>query len=148
MKPLNFPEYQFRFKSKENKTAIFSILRKKFLILTPEEWVRQHCVKFLISEKNYSETLLNEEKQIKLNGIDKRYDIVAFKPNGDIRLVVECKAPNVKINQNTFDQIARYNMALNAEFLMVTNGVFHYYCKLDYVNKMYHFLPELPNLKK
>ena len=120
MKPLNFPEYQFRFKSKENKTAIFSILRKKFLILTPEEWVRQHCVKFLISEKNYSEALLNEEKQIKLNGIDKRYDIVAFKPNGDIRLVVECKAPSVKITQDTFDQIARYNMALNAEYLMVT----------------------------
>ncbi|MFN2261174.1 MAG: type I restriction enzyme HsdR N-terminal domain-containing protein [Psychroflexus sp.] len=148
MKPLNFPEYQFRFKSKENKTAIFSILRKKFLILTPEEWVRQHCVKFLISEKQYSPSLLNEEKKIKLNGIDKRYDIVAFKPDGNIRLVVECKAPNVKITQDTFDQIARYNLALNAEYLMVTNGLFHYYCKLDYLNEKYHFLPELPSLKK
>ncbi|WP_127845749.1 type I restriction enzyme HsdR N-terminal domain-containing protein [Psychroflexus aestuariivivens] len=148
MKSLNFPEYEFRFKSKENKTAIFSILRKKFLILTPEEWVRQHCVNFLISEKNYSKSLLNEEKQIKLNGIDKRYDIVAFKPDGNIRLVVECKAPNVKITQDTFDQIARYNMALNAEYLMVTNGLFHYYCKLDYDKKKYDFLPELPILKK
>jgi hypothetical protein len=144
MQKLNFPNYSFKFKSKENKPAIFSILRKKYLMMTPEEWVRQHCVHFLISEKKYSINLLNEERQIKLNTINKRYDIVAFEPTGKIDLVVECKAPNVAINQETFDQIARYNMALKANYLMITNGLSHYYCKMDYEKESYIFLKTLP----
>lgn len=144
MQKLNFPEYSFKFKSKENKPAIFSILRKKYLVLTPEEWVRQHCVQFLISEKNYSPSLLNEERQIDLNGVSKRYDIVAYKSSGDIELIVECKAPHIQINQKTFDQIARYNMALKADYLMITNGLNHYFCKMDYENETYVFLKDLP----
>jgi hypothetical protein len=144
MQSLNFPTYTFKIKSKENKPAIFSILRKKYVILTPEEWVRQHCVQYLISEKNYSPSLLNEEKQIKVNDILKRYDIVAFKPDGDIELVVECKAYNVSISQDTFDQIARYNMALKADYLMITNGINHYICKMDYSSESYVFLTTLP----
>lgn len=144
MQKLNFPEYSFKFKSKENKPGIFSILRKKYLVLTPEEWVRQHCVHYLVSEKKYSISLLNEERKIDLNGVSKRYDIVGFKPNGEIELIVECKAPQITISQETFDQIARYNMALKADYLMITNGLNHYICQLDYKNETYIFLKELP----
>lgn len=145
MQKLNFPEYNFQFKSKDNKTAIFSILRKKYLILTPEEWVRQHCVHYLISEKAYSPSLLNEERKIDLHGITKRYDIVAFKPKGDIKLIVECKAPHIKITQQTFDQIARYNLALKADYLMISNGLNHYFCTMNYKTQSYSFLESLPH---
>lgn len=145
MQKLNFPEYSFKIKSKENKPAIFSILRKKYLILTPEEWVRQHTVNYLIREKKYSPNLLNEERQIDINGITKRYDVVGYRPSGAIELVVECKAPGISINQQTFDQIARYNMALKAEYLMITNGLNHYFCKMDYMNETYIFLENLPS---
>lgn len=141
---LNFQPYKFRFKNSENKTLIFDSLRKKFIQLTPEEWVRQNCVQFLQQEKNIPQTLMNVEKQIYIHNISKRYDIVTFKPDGSIFLIVECKAPSVKIAQETFDQIARYNLALNADYLMVTNGLNHYFCQMDYKNKQYIFLRDLP----
>lgn len=144
---LNFPAYSFRLKSSENKTLIFDVLRKKFIQLTPEEWVRQHCVRFLIEEKNFPKTLLNVEKQIKVNKTVKRYDLIAFKPNGNIQLIVECKAPSVKITQETFDQIARYNLTLQADFLMVTNGKEHYFCQMDYQKERYNFLSDIPKYK-
>ena len=144
MQPLQFPTYHFRFKNSENKVAIFDEIRKKFIILTPEEWVRQHVVHFLLYEKNYPKSWINVEKRIKINGLTKRYDVVVFNADGSIFLLVECKAPEIKISQHTFDQIARYNLALNATYLMVTNGLEHYYCQLDYVNKKYHFLKDLP----
>lgn len=142
--PLNFPAYSFRLKSSENKTFIYAILRKKFIQLTPEEWVRQHVIQYLLEEKNYPRSLLNAEKQIKLGNLVKRYDVVGFKPNGAIQLIVECKAPSVKITQAAFDQIARYNRALKAEYLMVTNGLEHYYCQMDYRAATYRFLQTLP----
>jgi hypothetical protein len=144
MKPLNFPQFQFRFQKYQNKIRIFSRLRKKFLILTPEEWVRQHCVHYLLDCKKYSAQLMAEEVTIKLNGLTKRCDIVTYYSSGDIKLIVECKAPEVKISQNTFDQIARYNMVLDADFLMITNGLNHYFCKLDLEQETYTFLKELP----
>jgi hypothetical protein len=144
MQKLNFPDYSFKIKSKENKPLIFSHLRKKYLVLTPEEWVRQHCVNYLISEKKISASLLSEERQIDLNGIAKRYDIIAFKPNGQINLIVECKAPHIKITQDTFDQIARYNMALDADYLMITNGLNHYFCQMNVEQETYIFLNDLP----
>lgn len=147
MQPLQFPPYQFRFKNSENKVAIFDEIRKKFIILTPEEWVRQHVVQYLVHDKTYPKSWINVEKIIKLNGLTKRYDVVVFKPDGSIFLLVECKAPEIKINQHTFDQIARYNLALKADYLMVTNGLEHYFCQMDYENEHYHFLQELPQLK-
>jgi len=141
---LNFPKYNFRFKSNENKTLIFDIIRKKFIVLTPEEWVRQHVLQFLISEKNYPISHINVEKQLKLNDTIKRYDIVVFNPNGNIEIIVECKAPKIKINQQTFDQIARYNFVLESEYLMVTNGLDHYFCQMDFENEKYIFLKDLP----
>jgi len=144
MQQLNFPSYSFRFKNSENKVSIFDEIRKKFVILTPEEWVRQNVVRFLMEEKKYSKSYINVEKLIKINGLSKRYDIVVFQPNGKLFLLIECKAPEVPISQNTFDQIARYNMVLDAEYLMVTNGLNHYFCQMDFENEKYNFLKELP----
>lgn len=148
MQQLNFPSFTFRFKNRENKPLIFDEIRKKFVVLTPEEWVRQNCVQFLIHELNYPHSLINVEKQIKVHQTSKRYDIVVFNPDGSIHIVVECKAPSIKISQDTFDQIARYNFSLNASYLMVSNGLSHYYCTLDYEEKRYHFLKELPSYVK
>lgn len=148
MQKLNFPSYNFRFKNKENKTLIFDEIRKKFVVLQPEEWVRQHCVKYLIEEKNYPKSLINVEKEIKINDLKKRYDIVVFNPDGSIHLIVECKAPQIKITQSVFDQIARYNLELNATFLMVTNGMNHYYCELDVNKKCFNFLKDIPKFTR
>jgi hypothetical protein len=147
MQKLNFPTYTFRFKNSENKVAIFDAIRKKFVILTPEEWVRQNVVQFLLEEKKYPKSYINVEKVIKINGLTKRYDIVVFQPNGQLFLLVECKAPEVSISQNTFDQIARYNIVLEAEYLMVTNGLNHYFCQMDFENEKYLFLRELPEFR-
>lgn len=144
MQQLNFPSYSFRFKNSENKVAIFDEIRKKFVVLTPEEWVRQNVVRFLMEEKKYSKSYINVEKLIKINGLSKRYDVAVFEPNGKLFLLIECKAPEVPISQNTFDQIARYNMVLDARYLMVTNGLNHYFCQMDFENEQYNFLKELP----
>lgn len=145
MQKLNFPTYSFRLKNSENKVAIFDDIRKKFVILQPEEWVRQHCVKYLIEEKKYPRSLINVEKELRINDMRKRYDIVVFNPDGSIHLIVECKSSKININQDTFDQIARYNLALNATYLMVTNGINHYYCSMDFEKKRYEFLRDIPN---
>ena len=145
MQDLNFPTYSFRLKNSENKTHIFDVVRKKFVVLQPEEWVRQHCIQYLIQEKNYPISLINVEKVVLINGLKKRYDIVIFDSNGRLVLVVECKAPKVKISQTTFDQIARYNLTLKAHYLMVTNGLNHYFCTMNYNNESFEFLETLPD---
>ncbi|MDB4175179.1 type I restriction enzyme HsdR N-terminal domain-containing protein [Flavobacteriaceae bacterium] len=148
MRQLNFKQYSFRFKNRENKPLIFDVVRKKFMVLTPEEWVRQNTIQYLVKELNIPLSLINVEKQIKLNGTIKRYDIVTFNPDGSIHLIVECKADSIKISQDTFDQIARYNLVLKSTFLMVTNGMDHYYCKMDLQNQRYSFLETLPEYQK
>ncbi|MEY2670690.1 MAG: hypothetical protein RLZZ577_1006 [Bacteroidota bacterium] len=145
MQQLNFPSFSFRFKNSENKVSIFDAIRKKFIILTPEEWVRQHVVQFLMIEKNYPKSLLNVEKVLQVNGLRKRYDIVVYNSDGTIHILIECKAPEVPISQSTFDQIAQYNMTLQSNYLMVTNGLNHYFCQMDNENEKYQFLTELPN---
>ncbi|MBE7692422.1 type I restriction enzyme HsdR N-terminal domain-containing protein [Tenacibaculum finnmarkense] len=147
MQKLNLPTYKFRLKSNENKTLIFDNLRKKYLVLTPEEWVRQHFVQFLIEEKKYPATLIAIEKQLIINNLKKRTDIVIFSSDGTPNIIVECKAPKIKIAQDTFDQIARYNLKLNANYLIVTNGLEHYFCQLDKENETYIFLRDIPDYK-
>jgi len=148
MQKLNFPVYSFRFKNSENKVSIFDEIRKKFILLTPEEWVRQHVVQFLLQDKKYPKSYINVEKLIKINDLSKRYDGVVFQPNGEIFLLIECKAPEVPISQQTFDQIARYNLVLKAKYLMVTNGLNHYFCQMDFENEKYVFLRELPEFDR
>lgn len=148
MRSLNFPTYSFRFKNSENKVLIFDDIRKKFVVLQPEEWVRQHAVQYLILEKKYPKSLVNVEKQLTINQLKKRYDIVVFNSDGSIHILVECKSPEISISQNTFDQIARYNMQLNADYLMVTNGLSHFYCKMDYQKEKYTFLKHIPDFSR
>ena len=148
MQKLNLPPCDFRLKSNENKTLIFDSLRKKYLVLTPEEWVRQHYVQYLVAQKKYPVSLIAIEKQLTVNGLKKRTDIVVFSRLGVPDIIVECKAPSVNITQATFDQIARYNMKLNARLLVVTNGLQHYYCTLDKENKRYIFLRDLPEYER
>lgn len=145
MQQLNLPTYNFRLKSNEKHTFIFDEIRKKYIVLTPEEWVRQHFVRFLIAEKQYPISLIAIEKQLTVNNLKKRSDILIFSSDGLPNIIVECKAPKIKITQDTFDQIARYNLKLNANYLIVTNGLVHYYCKLDAENEQYIFLEDIPN---
>ncbi|MFS4455599.1 type I restriction enzyme HsdR N-terminal domain-containing protein [Maribacter sp. 2304DJ31-5] len=145
---LSFPDYTFRFKNNQNKTLIFDGIRKKFVVLTPEEWVRQHVLCYLIQDKGYPKSIINVEKQIDINGLKKRYDIVIFNTDGSIKLLVECKSPSVKITQGVFDQIARYNLGLNADFLMVTNGMEHYYCQVSNTGEKYLFLKDIPQFRR
>ncbi|MDG1171390.1 MAG: type I restriction enzyme HsdR N-terminal domain-containing protein [Polaribacter sp.] len=147
MQTLNLPTYNFKLKNSQNKTLIFDKLRKKYVVLTPEEWVRQHFVHFLIDQKKYPETLIAIEKQLTINNLKKRTDILIFNSDGKPEVIIECKAPSIKISQKTFDQIARYNLQLKAEFLIVTNGLTHFYCKMDFKNKTYIFLKNLPDYK-
>jgi hypothetical protein len=148
MKPLDFPGYKFRFKSSENRAWIFDIIRKKFVILQPEEWVRQHVLHLLITEKNYPAGLINVEKVLRVHGLKKRYDVVAYDTSGRIRLLVECKSPEVLITQESFDQIARYNMELRAPYLLVTNGLTHFCCQMDYQKEKYFFLRQIPDFSR
>ncbi|MBO0323113.1 type I restriction enzyme HsdR N-terminal domain-containing protein [Muricauda sp. CAU 1633] len=148
MQALNFPKYSFRIKNSQNRHYIFDGIRKKFVLLQPEEWVRQHVVHFLVFTRNYPKSLINVEKQLLVNKMKKRYDVVVFNPDGSIFLLVECKAPGVTIDQSTFDQIARYNYELQSNYLMVTNGMEHYYCQMDHANEKYTFLKDIPDFSR
>lgn len=147
MQSLNFPAFQFRFKNSENKMFIFDDIRKKFILLTPEEWVRQHTIQYLLTVKKYPKSLINVEKVILVNDLRKRYDVIVYNSDGSIFLIVECKSFATPITQQTFDQIARYNMAVDAEYLMITNGLHHYYCQMNYQKKQYEFLKNLPDYR-
>ncbi|MET1259510.1 type I restriction enzyme HsdR N-terminal domain-containing protein [Flagellimonas sp. DF-77] len=148
MRPLNFPSYRFRIKNTEKGPLIFDVIRKKFVALQPEEWVRQHAVRYLSETKGYPLSLINVEKQLLVNGLRKRYDIIVYRSDGTIFLLVECKAPKVSITQEVFDQIAIYNLELEAELLMVTNGLQHVQCKMDRVREKYDFLEEVPEFSR
>ncbi|MCH2217071.1 MAG: type I restriction enzyme HsdR N-terminal domain-containing protein [Flavobacteriales bacterium] len=145
MQKLNYPSFTFKLKTNENKTLIFDIVRKKYVTLTPEEWVRQNTIHYLFKEKNYPISLMAVEKQLKIRTLRKRIDIVSYTNDGIPFLIVECKAPSVQISQDTFDQIARYNLKLEAQILMVTNGISHYYCVMNHKKQAYEFLSELPD---
>ncbi len=141
---LNLPIYSFKTKTDGQITKIFDIIRRKYITLTPEEWVRQNFVQYLIHEKKFPASLLAIEMPIKYNTLKKRSDIVAFDKTGQQLLMVECKAPEIKITQSVFDQIARYNLTVNVKYLVVTNGLEHFCCMMDHGNQTYVFLEEIP----
>jgi hypothetical protein len=144
MQKLNLPEYSFRLKTTEGKDFIFDSLRKKFVRLTPEEWVRQNFLQFLVTEKKYSPALITVEALVKVNSNPQRADMVVFDRSGLPVLVAEFKAPDVKISQQTFDQIVRYNMQLKVRYLIVSNGLEHYCCLINYSENSYAYLSEIP----
>lgn len=141
---LNLPEYSFKIKSAVQRTQIFDTIRKKYIALTPEEWVRQHFVQYLIIDKQVPASLIGIEISLKYNRLQKRGDIVVYANTGQPLVIVECKAPEVEISQNTFDQIAMYNSSLKVKYLIVTNGMVHYCCIMDYTNNSYRFIEEIP----
>jgi len=141
---LNLPTYPFRIKRESGKNLIFDEIRKKFLILTPEEWVRQHLVQYLIHIKKYPRSLIIIEGGLKLNTTSKRSDILLYNNQGEKIMLVECKSPSTKIDQDTFDQIARYNIAHRVQWLLVSNGLDHHCCEIDFVNSNYRFVDEAP----
>lgn len=147
MKRLNLPTYSFNIKLIEQRKHIFDFIRKKFVILTPEEWVRQNFLRYLVDEKKYPATLIAVEKEFKLNNLSKRSDAVVYNKWAKPFLIIEFKAPEVKIDQKVFDQIARYNMQLKVDYLIVSNGMNHYCCKIDYSKGSYLFLKEIPAFK-
>jgi len=145
MQKLNLPEYSFRIKTTEGKTFLFDALRKKYVRLTPEEWVRQNFVQFLIVEKKYSVSLIAVEAGVKVNNNPQRADLIVFDRTGAPILVAEFKAPDIKISQQTFDQIVRYNMQLKVKYLIVSNGLDHFCCQINYADNSYVYLAEIPH---
>ena len=143
MLKLNFPNFKYEIKNKDNKDYIFDIIRKKYILLTAEEWVRQHVLSYLINH-GVSKNHIGVEKKIIFNKLTKRFDVVVFNSNGTVKLLIECKAPNIKINQKVFDQTLIYNKTLNSEFMMITNGMLHYFFKIDNSTKSYIFVKEFP----
>lgn len=143
--PLNLPNYPFKLVRDKNKLVIFDEIRKKYLVLTPEEWVRQHWIQHLINTKGFPKALIQSEGGLKLNSLQKRTDIVVFNNLGKRVLIAELKAPSVKITQAVFDQVARYNMVHRVPYLLVSNGIQHFYCQINFENDSYIFLEELPH---
>lgn len=143
---LNLPHYQFNIK-KNDKGAlvIFDHLRQRFITLTPEEWVRQNFVRFLIEEKQFPTALMGNEVSLLQIGIKRRCDTLVADIEGNPFVIVEYKAPSIPITQSVFDQIVRYNMVMKAKCLIVSNGLQHYCCKIDYENNSYSFLRDIPN---
>jgi hypothetical protein len=144
---LNFPEYNFNIKTEKDVNYVFDIIRKKWLLLTPEEWVRQHTVQFLIQEKQYPASLIALERGLAVHSRKKRFDVLVFNTEGEPVLLVECKRPGVKINQEVFDQIALYNAVFNAKILLVTNGLNHLCVQYNPDHTHYQFLNDIPDFK-
>lgn len=146
MQPLNLPPFEANIKKQNGMVKILDILRQKFVALTPEEWVRQHFVHFLIEQKGYSKTLMANEVAVTLNGMSRRCDTVVYRQEGMKPLmIVEYKRPDVEITQRVFEQICRYNMVLEVEWLVVSNGLKHYYCQVDIKNGGYAFMKDIPS---
>jgi len=130
MQRLNFPDYAFSVRQPE-KPEIFDPIRKRYVALTPEEWVRQHVIRYLLENKGYPSGLLSVEGSVRLYNTKKRYDIAAFSRDQRPLVIVECKAPEVPVNDKVVDQVIRYNMALPAPYLMITNGLVHIFLKME-----------------
>lgn len=151
MVKLNFPACEFRFKSdkvRSNAVKVFDIIRKSYVALTPEEWVRQHLLHYLVFHKHVPQTMIGVEKQHSINGRLKRTDVVVYQPSLQPLIVAECKAPYVEINQKVFDQAARYNLVFNAKYFVLTNGLQTICCRQNHQAQNYVFEPEIPDFKE
>ncbi|MDG1338355.1 MAG: type I restriction enzyme HsdR N-terminal domain-containing protein [Flavobacteriaceae bacterium] len=147
MKKLNLPLFEFKIKKEKMNNIIFDEIRKKWIILTPEEWIRQNFIKYIIS-KNYPASHINCEKVFYINKVQKRYDIVVYDSSGKVEILVECKSSDIKINKDHFDQVMRYNIELKSKRIILTNGVENYYFKFDSITKEYTQEKDLINYSK
>ena len=147
MRKLNLPLFEFKIKKENNNTIIFDKIRKKWIILTPEEWVRQNFISYIL-EKNYPKSLINCEKVFYINKVSKRYDIVVYDSSGDVEILVECKSYDVNLIKEHFDQVMRYNLELKSKCVIVTNGLRHFYFEFDEDEKIYKQKEDLISYKK
>ena len=145
MTVLNLPSFDYKIKKEKDRLFIFDIIRKRYIALTPEEWVRQHFVSYLISYKGYPLGLIGNEISLRLNGQNRRSDTVIYDIYGSPLMIIEYKAPHITLNQEVFNQVIRYNIALKVKYLVVSNGINHYCCVMDYDNMCPHFLKEIPD---
>lgn len=148
MTRLNLPPFDIKLRGTKAQPQIFDILRKKYIALTPEEWVRQHFVHFLVEHKGYPAALMANEIQLKVGEKTLRADSVLYSRNLKPRMIIEYKAPHIPITQKVFDQISIYNMLLHVDYLVVSNGLQHYICKMDYNDKKYLFLEDIPDYEE
>ena len=145
MYELNLPKYGIKIANENGHQTIFDVLRRKYVALTPEEWVRQHFVHYLIEHKGYPQSLMANEIQLALGNKKLRCDSVLYDRSLKPRMIIEYKAPTVNITQKVFDQITIYNMLLHVDYLVVSNGIKHYCCRMDYDNQKYLFLEDIPD---
>ncbi|TXB66809.1 type I restriction enzyme HsdR N-terminal domain-containing protein [Vicingus serpentipes] len=145
MLQLNLPSYPIKLKEEGGKQFIFDFIRKKYLVNTPEEWVRQNFIQFLLHDKKYPASLIAIEKGLKLNELQKRADAVVYDKNGSAIVLIEFKAPKIKITEATFEQISRYNVVFKVPYLIVSNGLNHYCCKIDFSKNSFEFIKEIPS---
>lgn len=148
MYELNLPPYEIRVSERGGRRQIFDVLRRKFVALTPEEWVRQHFVHFLMEQKGYPQALLANEVELRLGDKSMRCDTLLYTSAMQPRMIIEYKAPTITLQQKTFDQIAVYNLLLKVDYLVVSNGREHYCCRMDYEQNNYHFLKEIPGYEE
>ena len=148
MLELNLPPFDKKIIQDGDKVSIFDVIRRRYVALMPEEWVRQHFVHFLIDEKGFPLSHMSNEVQVKLNGMSRRCDTVLYDKSLQPILIAEYKAPTVDITQKVFDQICRYNIVLHVKYLIVSNGLSHYCCQIDYENGSYTFLPDIPTYEE
>ena len=148
LEKLNLPDYTFNIRKVNRNTEIFDFVRKKYVVLNPEEWVRQNFVRYLVEERKYPASLIAIEKTITVNKLKKRCDIVVYSRDRKPIIMVECKSSSIKISQSTFDQAARYNISLNVKYLIVTNGINHYSCIIEKDKSSYVFLEHIPFYKE
>lgn len=144
MQKLNLPGYHFRTLQMHQKELIFDEFRRRWVTLTPEEWVRQNFLKFLMEDKGFPKTLMTVEKVVDINGLQQRFDLLVYNRKGNPLMVAEFKAPDISINQAVFDQAIRYNSSLKAPYILVSNGMVHFVCQIDFKGGRAEYLKEIP----
>ena len=147
MQELNLPKYEIRIGRKDGRLTIFDFLRRRYVALTPEEWVRQHFTHFLVEHKSYPQGLIANEVELSVGDKSLRCDSVLYDRELRPRMIVEYKAPHIKLTQKVFQQIATYNLLLHVDYLVVSNGIEHHCVKMDYENEKYLFLEDIPEYK-
>jgi len=144
---LNLPSFEFTIKTENGKKYILDLIRKMYLALTPEEWVRQNFIAYLVQVKNFPKGLISIEKKVDVNSMNQRTDIVVYDRSANPLIIIECKSTDVKLTDKVFEQIARYNKTIKAKYLIVTNGLTHYCCKMNYKTQSWEFTTEIPDYK-
>ena len=145
---LNLPQYEIKISEKDGKRMIFDFLRRKYVALTPEEWVRQHFTHYLVEHKGYPKGLLGNEIELQIGDKKLRCDSILYNKVAQPQMIIEYKAPTVPLQQKVFDQISAYNLLLRVDYLIISNGMEHYCCKMDYEHQKYLFLQDVPDYEK